>query len=80
MEVENVLNDIVSVRILHKSQCIISNLIDQLLALHFGCVVDAPLKDATSVAVSSDFDAVSCNGVVDELERWSDDTKTIHFK
>lgn len=69
IEVENVLNDVISVRILDESQSIVSDLIDELLALHFRCMVDAPLKDTTSMSVSSDFNTVGCNGVVDELEK-----------
>ena len=40
---------------------------DELYPLRVGSVIDASLEDATSVSVSSDLDAVSGDGVVDEL-------------
>jgi hypothetical protein len=40
---------------------------DELHTLRVGSVVDASLEDATSVSMGSNLDAMSGNGVVNEL-------------
>lgn len=67
VEIKDVLNDVIPVRILNESQCVECNLVDELLALHFRRMVNAPLKDTTSVTVSGNFDTVGSNGIVYEL-------------
>lgn len=58
---------VVAVRVLNEGQSIVSDLVDELDALMVRGVVDATLEDATSVTVSRNFDAVSGNRIVDEL-------------
>ena len=50
---------IVAIWILDEGQCIIGDLIDELNALMFRRMVDAPLQNATSVAVRRYLDAVT---------------------
>lgn len=58
---------VVTVRILNEGECIVGDLVDELHALMIGRVVNTTLQDAASVSVSGNFDAISSNGVVDEL-------------
>lgn len=60
-------DDVVSERVLNQSQCVEGDLGDKLHTLRIGSVVDASLEDATSVSVGSNLDAMSGNGVVNEL-------------
>ena len=59
---------VVTVRILDESKRIVGDLVNELHALMIGRVVNTTLQDATSVSVSSDFDTVGSNGIVDELQ------------
>lgn len=67
VEIEDVLNDVVAERVLNERQGVVGDLGDELNTLRIGGVIDTPLQDATTVTVSSDLDAVSSNGVVNEL-------------
>jgi len=67
VEVQNVLNDVVTVRILDKGECVKCDLVNKLHALMIGSVVNTTLQDAAPVSVSGDFDTVGSNSVVDEL-------------
>jgi outer membrane receptor protein involved in Fe transport len=67
VQVENVLDDIVSERILDEVERVEDDLGDQLDALGGASVVDGSLKNAASVSVGRDFDEVGGNSVVDEL-------------
>ena len=67
VEVEDVLDDVVAVRVLDEGEGVVRDLVDELDALRFGRVVDAALEDAAAVAVRRDLDAVRGDGVVDEL-------------
>jgi hypothetical protein len=61
-------DDIVSERVLYQSQGVVGDFSNELNSLRVGSVVDASLQDTTSVTVSGDFDTVSGNSVVDELQ------------
>jgi hypothetical protein len=52
---------------LNESERVVGNLGNELNSLTLGSVIDTSLKDATSVTVSRDLDAVGSDGVVDEL-------------
>ena len=67
VQVENVLNDVVSERILDEVQRVEDDLSDELNALSRRGVVDGSLEDTTSVPVRGDLDQVGSDGVVDEL-------------
>jgi len=67
VQIENVLNHIISERILNKVQRVEDDLSDELKSLRRGCVIDGSLQDTTSVSVGCDFDQVGCDGIVDEL-------------
>lgn len=67
VQVEDVLNDIVAEGVLDQGQRVEGDLGDELHPLRVGSVVDTSLENATSVSVRSDLDAVSGDGVVDEL-------------
>lgn len=67
VEVKNVLNDVVTERILNQRKGVVSDLGHQLDSLSISGVIDAPLQDTASVSVGSDLDAVCGDGVVDEL-------------
>ena len=58
---------IVAIWILDEGQHIIGDLIDELDTLMFRRMVDAPLQNATSVAVRRYLDAVSSHGIINEL-------------
>jgi len=60
-------DDVVSEGILYERKSVVSDLGDELDPLRVGSVVDTSLKDAASVSVGGDLDAVSRDGVVDEL-------------
>lgn len=60
-------DDVVSEGVLYQSQRMEGNLGDELHTLRVGSMVDTSLEDATSVSVGSNLDAVSGNGVVNEL-------------
>jgi len=59
---------VVAVRILNKGQCVICDLIHELNALMIGCMIDTSLKNTTTVAMSSNLNAVSGYRIVYELE------------
>ena len=58
---------VVSVGILNESQSIESNLVDELDALIFRRVVDAPLQDTATMAVSGYLHAISGDSVINKL-------------
>jgi hypothetical protein len=58
---------IVAIWILDEGQRIIGDLIDKLDALMFRRMVDAPLQNATSMAVCRYLNAVSSHGIINEL-------------
>lgn len=53
--------------ILNEGERVVGDFGNELNSLTLGRMVDASLEDATSVTVSSDFDTVRRDGVVDEL-------------
>jgi hypothetical protein len=53
--------------VLNESERVVGNLGNELDTLTLGSVIDTALEDATSVTVSSDFNAVGSDRVVDEL-------------
>ena len=67
VDVDNVLNDIVSKGVLNESQALIGDFCNQLDALGFRSVIDTTLENATAVSVGGHFDAVCCHCIVDEL-------------
>ena len=67
VKVEDILNNIVAIRVLNECERAISDLLDKLHALVVGCVVDATLQDAAAVTMSSDLNAILGDSVVDEL-------------
>jgi hypothetical protein len=58
---------VVAIGVLNESKRVVRDLPDELDALRIRSVVDAALKDAATVSVGGDFDAVIRDGVVDEL-------------
>jgi hypothetical protein len=48
---------------------VVGDLSHELNSLRVSSVIDTSLQDTTSVSVSSDFDTVSGDSVVDELDR-----------
>lgn len=64
---ERALTHIVAIGVLNKRQRIVGDLVDQLNALTIRSVIDTTLQNAAAVPVSSNFYAVSSDGVVDEL-------------
>ena len=67
VQVQNVLDNRVSIRILHGSECIVGDFIDELGALMIRGMVDARLQNTTAVTMSSNFNTVCRNGVINEL-------------
>lgn len=67
VEVQNVLDHVVTIRILNKGERIIGDLVDELHALMIGRVVNTTLQDAASVSVRGNFYTIGCNSIVDEL-------------
>ena len=61
-------HDVVAERVLDEREAVVGDLGDELDALRVGGVVNAPLEDAAAVAVGGDLDAVSGDGIVDELQ------------
>ena len=59
---------IIAIRILNKSQCIVCDLIHELDALMIGGVINTPLEHTTTVAMSSNLNAVRRYRIVYELE------------
>lgn len=66
-----ILTYIVSVRILHKRQGVISYFLHQLNPLLIRGMVDATLQHAATMAVRCNFDTVRSNGIVNELREHS---------
>ena len=60
---------IVSIRVLDQCEGVVGNLVHELNTLVIGSMVDASLQNTTPVAVSSNFNAISGDGVVDKLQR-----------
>lgn len=58
---------VVAIWILNQSEGIVSNLGHKLLALEFGSMVDAPLKDTAAMTMGSNFDTVGRDSVINEL-------------
>lgn len=52
---------------MNKGERVVGDFGNKLNTLTLGSVVDASLKDATSMTMSRNFDTVSSDGVVDEL-------------
>lgn len=67
VEIDDVLNNVVSKWILHENSGVLSDARNEPVLLIARSVVDAALQDAASVAVSADFDAVVTDSVKDEL-------------
>jgi hypothetical protein len=67
VQIEDVLHDIVAVWVLDKCQRVVGDLVDELDALGLRGMINATLKDTASMAVGRDFDAISSNGIIDEL-------------
>lgn len=63
----DVLDDVVSKGVLNKLKGMGSDPLDQLHLLKARSVVNAPLKNAATMAMSSNRDAVFSNGIEDEL-------------
>lgn len=59
---------VVSIRVLHESQCVESNLSDKLDALRVGRMVNASLKDAAPMAVGRNFNTVRSNSIINKLD------------
>ena len=59
--------NIIAIRILHKREGIVRDLVYKLDTLVVRGVVNASLQDTAPVAVSGDFNAVRRDGIVDEL-------------
>lgn len=66
-ELTNVLNHVVSIRILNKDVGIVSDLLDQLRLLGDRGVVDASLQHTAPMTMSSDSHTIGADGIVDEL-------------
>lgn len=66
-KVYNVLQHIISKRILDKREGIGGNLADELGFLVTRCVIDTTLQDAAAVTMSADNNAVGADSVEDEL-------------
>lgn len=66
-EVENVLDDIIGIRILDKNACILCDGQHKELLLLWVCRVDAFLHDAASVHMAGDRATVFHHCIVDEL-------------
>jgi hypothetical protein len=62
-------DDVVPKGVLDQGQSVEGDLGDELYTLRIGSMVDASLEDATSVSVGGDLDAMSSDGIVDELRR-----------
>lgn len=86
-EIENVLDNVVPEWILHKSEYVSSDRSHELTLLDAGGVINAALEYAAAVAMSSDSNNVSANGIDDELnivllqvvEAFLDDVVTIEI-
>jgi hypothetical protein len=59
---------IVAVRVLNKCQGVERDLGDKLDALRVRGMIDTPLKNATAVTMSCNFDTVGRDSVVDKLD------------
>ena len=59
---------VVTVRILNEGERIEGDLVNELHALMIGRMINTTLQDAASVSVSGDFNTVSGDGIVDELQ------------
>lgn len=67
VEIENVLDDVVSEWVLDEVERVEDDLSDELKSLRRRGVVDRALQHAASVSVSGHFDEVGSDGIVDEL-------------
>ena len=67
VEVDDILQHIVSVRILYKGEGVLGDLSDEVSLLRSGRVVNAALKDTASMTVAADSHTAPANGVEDEL-------------
>lgn len=66
-KVKNVLNDVVSKSILDELGGVGGDLLDKLVLLVAGSVVDAALEDTAAMAVSTDNNAIFTNSIKNEL-------------
>ena len=67
LKVDDVLKDIIAERILHELEGAIGDLINEPSFLNARCMVDAPLQDTTTMAMSPNHNTVGANCVEDEL-------------
>ena len=67
IQIKDVLNNVISERILDQVERVEDDFSHQLQSLRWRCVIDRSLEDATSVSVGCDFNEVGCDGIVDEL-------------
>lgn len=67
VKIQDILDNVVAVRILNERQCVVSDFIHKLDALMVRSMIDAALQHAASVAMSSDLYAVGSHCVVYEL-------------
>jgi hypothetical protein len=68
-KIQYILHDVVAEGVLHESQGVISYLSNQLRFLWFRRVVETALEDAASVFVTSDFQAMFCDGLENKLKK-----------
>lgn len=66
-KVKNVLNHVIAESVLDKVKRVFGDFCDQLDLLFPRSVVDTSLKDTTSMAMSSDWNAMFSNGIENEL-------------
>lgn len=67
VKIQDVLNDVVAKWVLHKIEAVVGNLANQLHFLEAGSMINASLKDAATMTVSANSNAVFTNGIKDEL-------------
>lgn len=67
VQVNDVLNNVVSERVLHEDPGVVGDALNQPDLLVTGCVVDASLEDTATVTMRSDFDTVAADRIKDEL-------------
>lgn len=67
IEIEDVLDNVIAKRVLNEMEAIGRDLADKLDLLEARGMVNTTLEDAAAVSVSADGDAVSANGIEDEL-------------
>ena len=58
---------VVAIWILNKRKCIVCDLAHELSPLHFGSMINTSLQDTTAMSMSSNFDTVARNRIINEL-------------